>query len=249
MSHTETVNLPHEQLAAAVEEARGQAGDLTDQLIATHEWTDQMLADAGIPVVDVPLVSVGGGIGSFVLADYLRVAGMPMDRFIALGALDKPWDTYEYLTRVSQIPRPERLRSDSGSTPDNCWGVPVVRVPGVPRGEGLPGQVRPPLAGLHRTDLHRLLHPAGRPGVRVPRGRGQPHRLPRSGPPRASSAWCASVTAAATSRSSRPRPAPHPPNGWRTAAPTSTWPSATPDCASCPTCRPTGRPTRTTTGS
>jgi len=124
VSHTETVNLPHEQIAAAIEEARGQGGDLTDQLIATHEWTDQMLADAGIPVVDVPIVSVGGGIGTFVLADYLRMAGMAMDRFMALGALDKPWDTYEYLTRVSQIPRPERLRSDAGSTPDNCWGVP-----------------------------------------------------------------------------------------------------------------------------
>ena len=34
MSNTNTVNLPHEQLAAAIEEARGQAGDLTDQLIA-----------------------------------------------------------------------------------------------------------------------------------------------------------------------------------------------------------------------
>ena len=125
MSHTDTVNLPHEQLAAALEEARAQAaGDLTEDLIATSLWTDQMVADAGIPVIDVPIVSVGGGIGSFVLADFLRMAGMPADRFMALGALDVPWSTYEYLTRVSQIPRPERLRSDAGSTPDNCWGVP-----------------------------------------------------------------------------------------------------------------------------
>ncbi len=127
MSTTDTVSLPHEQIAAAVEAARNAAaggGDLTDALISTSEWTDQMVADAGIPVIDVPFVSVGGGIGTFCLADLLRVAGMPPDRFIALGALENPWDTYEYLTRVSQIPRPERLRSDSGSTPDNVWGKP-----------------------------------------------------------------------------------------------------------------------------
>ena len=41
-----------------------------------------------------------------------------------LSALDHPWQTYEYLTRVSQIPRGERLRSDSASRPDNIWGFP-----------------------------------------------------------------------------------------------------------------------------
>ena len=33
-------------------------------------------------------------------------------------------ESYEYLTRVSQIPRGERLRSDSASCPDNIWGFP-----------------------------------------------------------------------------------------------------------------------------
>src|SRR5213078_3470332 len=41
---------------------------------------------------------------------------------------DTPWQTYEYLTRVSQIPRGERLRSDSASTPDNIWGFPSYAV-------------------------------------------------------------------------------------------------------------------------
>ena len=35
-----------------------------------------------------------------------------------------PWQTYEYLTKVSQIPRKERLRSDAQSMPDNIWGFP-----------------------------------------------------------------------------------------------------------------------------
>ena len=45
-----------------------------------------------------------------------------------LSALDVPWETYEYLTRVSQIPRRERLRSDSASRPDNIWGFPSYAV-------------------------------------------------------------------------------------------------------------------------
>ena len=60
MSKTDSVSLPYEEIAAAMEAAQAP-GDLTDQLIATSEWSDQMLAEAGIPVVDVPIVSVGGG--------------------------------------------------------------------------------------------------------------------------------------------------------------------------------------------
>ncbi|MEZ5141056.1 MAG: hypothetical protein R2726_00840 [Acidimicrobiales bacterium] len=101
------------------------SGDLTPTLLETDWWTDQMVADAGIPVVDVPLVSIGGGVGSFVLADYLRIAGMPPERMRVLSVLDRPWQTYQYLTEVSQIPSGERLRSDSGSCPGNIWGFPA----------------------------------------------------------------------------------------------------------------------------
>jgi len=83
-----------------------------------------MVAAAGIPVTDVPFVSIGGGIGSFVTVDYLRIAGVTTNRIAVLSNLDYPWQTYEYLTRVSQIPRPERIRSDSASRPDNIWGFP-----------------------------------------------------------------------------------------------------------------------------
>jgi len=41
-----------------------------------------------------------------------------------LSDLDFAWQRYEYLTRVSQIPQPERIRSDSASRPDNIWGFP-----------------------------------------------------------------------------------------------------------------------------
>ncbi len=111
--------------ATADQHARNRfPGDLTEALIATDLWTDQMVTDAGIPVVDVPLVTVGGGIGSFVLVDYLRICGVPPEAIRVLTPQRTPWESYEYLTAVSQIPRGERLRSDSASTPDNIWGFP-----------------------------------------------------------------------------------------------------------------------------
>ncbi len=99
-------------------------GDLTEGLLRSDWWSDSMVQEAGIPVVGVPFVSVGGGIGSFVTVDYLRIAGVTPDRIRVLSNIQFPWKTYEYLTRVSQIPRGERIRSDSASRPDNIWGFP-----------------------------------------------------------------------------------------------------------------------------
>src|SRR5215472_14593100 len=99
-------------------------GDLTEELLASSWWSDAMVRAAGIPIVDVPFVTIGGGIGSFVTVDYLRIAGVAPDRMRVLSNIDFPWQTYEYLTRVSQIPEPERIRSDSASRPDNIWGFP-----------------------------------------------------------------------------------------------------------------------------
>jgi hypothetical protein len=103
---------------------RSGGGDLTEELLTSDWWTDAMVQAAGIPMVDVALVTVGGGMGSFVTVDYLRIAGVTTDRIRVLSDIDYPWQTYEYLTRVSQIPRPERIRSDSASRPDNIWGFP-----------------------------------------------------------------------------------------------------------------------------
>ncbi len=114
--------------AANYAPAMPMSGDLNEQLLGSDFWTDDMVAAAGIPVVDVPFVTIGGGIGSFVTVDYLRIAGVPTHHIKILSALDHPWQTYEYLTRVSQIPRTERLRSDSASRPDNIWGFPSYAV-------------------------------------------------------------------------------------------------------------------------
>jgi hypothetical protein len=104
--------------------AASGGGDLTDHLINTSVWTDADLANAGIPVQDIAIVSIGGGLGSLALVEFLRSAGMSTDRIRVLGDNAIPYATYEYLARNSQIPRHERLRSDSGSVMDNIWGFP-----------------------------------------------------------------------------------------------------------------------------
>jgi hypothetical protein len=119
------------------------AGDLTDALVNTSVWTDGAVAAAGIPVVDVPFVTVGGGIGSFVTFDYLRIAGVPGTDIAVLGNNETPWSTYEYLTRNSQIPRHERLRSDSASTPDCIWGFPSYAVREAWSAHGLKATLQP----------------------------------------------------------------------------------------------------------
>lgn len=124
----ESVHLHASAIAEMPDEppTRSVPGDLNDQLLQTSVWSDDMLAAAGIPVHDVPFVTVGGGIGSFILADHLRIAGVPSHQIRALSNIEVPWQTYEYLTKVSQIPRPERLRSDSTGTPDCIWSFPSL---------------------------------------------------------------------------------------------------------------------------
>lgn len=138
-------------------------GDLTRRLIETSVWTDRMLADAGIPVHDAPLVTVGGGIGSFVLVDYLRIAGAPTSAIRVLSNIDTPWQTYRYLTRVSQIPDHERIRSDSSSTPDNIWAFPSYAVREAFAARGLRGFVEP----LWRVATEPLLSDYFTPRIRM----------------------------------------------------------------------------------
>lgn len=100
------------------------AGDLTDQLRSTTVWTEQMLAEAGIPLAYYPLVSVGGGFGSFTLIDRLRIYGLAPEQMRVVTPMPQPWETYRRLASNSQIPDHERIRSDSASCPDNLWGFP-----------------------------------------------------------------------------------------------------------------------------
>ncbi|MGH9069777.1 MAG: hypothetical protein ACRDX8_01095 [Acidimicrobiales bacterium] len=93
-------------------------------LASISSWSDRLLAERSIPVLDTSFVAVGGGLGTFAMVDYLRVAGVPVSAIKVLTTLEHPWQNYQYLAQASQIPLQGRLRSDSASTLDNIWGFP-----------------------------------------------------------------------------------------------------------------------------
>lgn len=99
-------------------------GDLDQAMLDTSVWHDALVGSSGIPVHDVPLVSIGGGMGSFALVHLLRIAGADPASIRVVTDIARPYETYRQLCRNSQIPEFERIRSDSGSVMDNVWGFP-----------------------------------------------------------------------------------------------------------------------------
>lgn len=93
-------------------------------LIGDARWTDEQLVDAKLTVIDVPFVSIGGGLSSFAVADFLRIAGVGTASIAVISAQGLPHEGWRHLVRVSQIPDDEPLRSDSMSRMDNIWGFP-----------------------------------------------------------------------------------------------------------------------------
>ncbi|MEG4859333.1 FHA domain-containing protein [Microcoleus sp. K1-B6] len=82
------------------------------------------LESRGLPVTEVDWAAVGGGLGSFIWVDLLRICGVKIDRIAVLGMESQPYARYLRLCLNSQIPLRERLRSNSDSCPDNIWGWP-----------------------------------------------------------------------------------------------------------------------------
>ncbi len=126
----------------------------------------------GLPIEDVPVASVGGGIGSFVTVDYLRIAGgLSVDDIRVVSNLDHPWKTYEHLARVSQIPRHERIRSDSASRPDNVWGYPSYALQETLDNRSLRALLHvfaePFVAGYYTPELGRVLEGIEREATRI----------------------------------------------------------------------------------
>ena len=84
----------------------------------------QDLHATGLPVEEVDYATIGGGLGSFVWVDYLRIYGVKASQIAAIGIEPQPYSRYKQLCLSSQIPLHERLRSNSDSCPDNVWGFP-----------------------------------------------------------------------------------------------------------------------------
>lgn len=90
-----------------------------DQLVSIND-----IRQSGLPVEETTYLALGGGIGSFIWVDTLLIHGVNASLITALGIDSIPYGKYKRFCVNSQIPAHERLRSDSGSTPDNLWGFP-----------------------------------------------------------------------------------------------------------------------------
>src|SRR3989442_8730777 len=105
--------------------ARGRSsGAALESLLGRCVWSDADASGAGVAILHSPLVSVGGGLGSFALVDFLRIAGVGCDAITVLGGFEEPHAVYRQLCRYSQIADCDPLRSDSMSRIDNIWGFP-----------------------------------------------------------------------------------------------------------------------------
>jgi pSer/pThr/pTyr-binding forkhead associated (FHA) protein len=93
-------------------------------LFAADKVSLSAIRSTGIPTEEVEYASLGGGMGSFVWVDTMRVAGVEASAIAVVSLQKKPYGRYETLLRNCQIPRYKRIRSGSDSCPDNIWGFP-----------------------------------------------------------------------------------------------------------------------------
>ncbi|MCB8943914.1 MAG: zinc ribbon domain-containing protein [Ardenticatenaceae bacterium] len=88
----------------------------------------QAVRESGLPLTETTFLALGGGLGSFAWVDYLRVCGVAAEQIRVVGQEAKPYARFARLCEHSQIFGEERIRSDSGSRPDNLWGWPGYAV-------------------------------------------------------------------------------------------------------------------------
>lgn len=94
-------------------------------VFATELVSINALHATGYPVEEIDYAAIGGGMGSFVWVDMVRVCGVKSEQIRVLTLRPgKPYERYEALLRNCQIPRYKRIRSGSDSCPDNVWGWP-----------------------------------------------------------------------------------------------------------------------------
>jgi pSer/pThr/pTyr-binding forkhead associated (FHA) protein len=84
----------------------------------------EALRAGDLPIDETTYLTIGGGLGSFIWVDYLRICGIAAGSIVALGQTEKPYGNYQRLCLNSQIKAHDRLRSNSESCPDNIWGWP-----------------------------------------------------------------------------------------------------------------------------
>lgn len=101
------------------------AADLTlPDSFTQHRVSLQELQRSQVPLTEVVYLALGGGLGSFVWVDYLRISGAACAQIAVIGAETHPYARFQRLCNHSQISGEQRIRSDSGARPDNLWGWP-----------------------------------------------------------------------------------------------------------------------------
>ncbi|MFZ0545199.1 MAG: hypothetical protein WAM60_07160 [Candidatus Promineifilaceae bacterium] len=89
-----------------------------------RQVSTKALSRSGIPIIEKTYLALGGGLGSFAWADYLRVCGASSKQIAVIGTESIPYARFRRLCLTSQISDSERLRSESAARPDNLWGWP-----------------------------------------------------------------------------------------------------------------------------
>ncbi len=102
----------------------GQVNSFLHPIFGQQQIEPQAIHATGLPVEEVEYATVGGGLGSFIWVDLLRISGVSTDRIRVLGMEQKPYGRYHQLCLNAQIPTQERLRSPANACPDNLWGFP-----------------------------------------------------------------------------------------------------------------------------
>jgi hypothetical protein len=97
-------------------------------LCASPVWSDADVARSGLSVLDVPFVTIGGGLASFAVVGFLRNCRVPAAEIRVVSPQSRPYENFSYLMRRSQILDSDPLRSDSMSRVDNIWGFPSYAV-------------------------------------------------------------------------------------------------------------------------
>lgn len=98
--------------------------DVLPAILKQSQVSLEDLKQTGLPLEETTYLAVGGGIGSFAWVDHLTIHGVGPAHIAAIGLESRPYARFRRLCRNSQIFDQDRLRSDSGATPDNIWGWP-----------------------------------------------------------------------------------------------------------------------------
>ena len=107
-----------------VEDPQAAGRAFPGELFASPVVSTAAIRASGYLAGETTYAAVGGGIGSFIWVDHMRVFGVPAEHIRVIGVNPVCYSNWGRYCQNSQIPLHERIRSNAISTPDNIWGFP-----------------------------------------------------------------------------------------------------------------------------